>query len=103
MSCSLTEPSDVPENITLSAQSATSVLVAWQPPAVDARNGIIVGYTVGVVGVQTSEEFDRSTNETEILITGLHPFYAYRFTVAARTVGLGPYSTSLQLSLPGGG
>ena len=33
--------------------------------------------------------------DTRIGITALHPFYDYNFTIAAYTVGKGPYSSGL--------
>lgn len=39
------------------------------------------------------------SNTTEYLVQNLFPFHTYMFTVAAETVGIGPYSSELAVTL----
>jgi hypothetical protein len=48
---------------------------------------------------EDNEEFPL-TNGTEMVVEDLRPFYAYRFSVAAFTVGLGPFSNAVTQKLP---
>lgn len=75
-------------------------MIIWIPPPAEERNGIIQGFTVRIVGVNTEEEFTRSINATEIVVGSFHPFYSYRVTVAAVTISLGPFSTPLTFTMP---
>lgn len=96
-----TEPSNAPQNVTVGVLNATSVQILWQPPPPEQRNGIIAGYAVRMVGLHSGENIEFPlTNSTEMAIEGLHPFYAYRFSVAAFTVGLGPFSNAVTQKLP---
>ena len=96
-----TEPSHAPLGVAVTVLNPTSVLVTWQPPLPEHRNGIIMGYAVRMVGLhsEVNEEFPL-TNSTEMVVEDLHPFYAYRFSVAAFTVGLGPFSNTVTQKLP---
>ena len=95
------EPSDAPQSIAVRVLNPTSVLISWQPPLPEHRNGIIVGYAVQMIGLNSDDNMDFPlTNDTEMIIEELHPFYAYRFSIAAVTVGLGPFSTAVTQKLP---
>ena len=80
--------------------NATSVLVSWIPPPEEDRNGIIQGYTIRVVGVHTDEDFTLSVTFTEAVVGDLHPFYSYKFTVAAVTISHGPFSNPQTIGMP---
>ena len=82
---------------------STSARVSWQPPPFEDRNGIISGYHVRVIGLNTpNNDVLPPVNATMLLVEGLHPFYAYRFSVAAVTVAIGPFSTAVTQKLPEG-
>ena len=97
---SSTEPSDSPKNVSATATNASTVVVSWSPPPPEHRNGIIQSYTVRVVGTHTGEDFTLSTSSTSITVGSLHPFYTYRFTVAAVTVSEGPFSNPSTVMMP---
>ncbi len=97
------EPSDKPHNVSVSATSATTVLMKWSPPPDEHRNGIINSYTVHVAGVDTGDEFQRSVNSLQVLITDLHPFNSYKFSVTAVTITEGPFSEPMVLKMPEAG
>ena len=95
--CSIcTGPGDSPINITLSATSSSSVLVAWLSPAIP--NGIITSYTVYITLVDCPMENTTSYSQTvtdrmEYEITGLSPYQQVRVQVSSSTaIGEGPKS-----------
>lgn len=96
-------PSSVPENIMVQAVNSMSVQVSWQPPPFEQRNGLIAGYHVRVLGLNTVDNYLLPlVNDTMLVVVDLHPFYAYRFSVAAQTVAIGPFSTAVTQKLPEG-
>ena len=96
-------PSSVPRSVTVVAVNSTSARVSWQPPPFEDRNGIITGYHIRVLGLNTPDNIALPpVNATMLLVEDLHPFYAYRFSVAAETVAIGPYSTAVTQKLPEG-
>ena len=98
-----TVPAAPPDNVTVTAETSTSIRVTWQQvPAID-QNGIITQYEVMYEPLET---FDgqismRSINITnasvfEVLLEGLEEYVEYNITVRAYTaVGEGPFSTEL--------
>ena len=99
-----TAPSSAPRSVTVVAVDSTSVRVSWQPPPFENRNGIISGYHVRVLGLNSQPDNTvlPPVNATMLLVEDLHPFYAYRFSVAAETVAIGPFSTAVTQKLPEG-
>jgi hypothetical protein len=95
-----TEPSESPANVSVIPLNATAVSVTWDPPPPEHRNGIIQGFSIRVVGVHTPEDYTVSTISTDTLIRGLHPFYSYKFTVAAVTTSHGPFSNPITVMIP---
>lgn len=101
--CFISVPTDVPQHINVSALNATAAQLTWEPPPPEHRNGIIEEYFITVTGLDTNEIFQVTTNETTITFAGLHPFYTYTFSIAARTTGLGLYSIPVPLQMPEAG
>ena len=86
------------------AVSSESVQVSWQPPPLEDRNGLISGYLVRVLGINTRDNYLLPlVNDSSVVVESLHPFYAYRFSVAAQTVAIGPFSAAVTQKLPEGG
>ena len=86
------------------AVSSESVQVSWQPPPLEDRNGLISGYLVRVLGINTRDNYLLPlVNDSSVVVDSLHPFYAYRFSVAAQTVAIGPFSAAVTQKLPEGG
>lgn len=98
--CHIAEPSESPTDVRVTPLNATTVVVSWTPPLPEHRNGIIQGYTIRVVGVHTPEDFTLSVNSTETMIGSLHPFYSYKYTVAAVTISHGPFSNPVTVMIP---
>ena len=94
-------PTLPPLNVTVDVVDATSVIVSWEDPPEENQNGLIESYTVRVLGVDSEEDFTVSADSMEITVGDLHPFYSYKFTVAAVTVAQGPFSTTpVTVALP---
>ncbi len=86
-------PSSYPLNLTGEAVNSTTVLLSWQPPELEGRNGFIVSYLVTLTERATGQvlQFFRVGTHIDILITSLHPYYEYECTIAAATaIGNGP-------------
>ena len=99
----LTEPRLPPRNIVANAINATSVAITWKPPLIEGQNGPIQGYNIGVIGIDTDEDFMISSNSTNVIIKKLHPFFLYNFSVAAITISQGPSSESITVKMPTSG
>ena len=90
-------------SLTATQTTTTSLSLSWDPPQFDLQNGIIRYYIVYVSDLTNDTNIDFSTNETQILIESLRPYYLYNCSVAAFTIGLGPVSDSLMVRLPQAG
>ena len=74
--------------------------LSWNPPPFEDTNGPIQYYTVRVTEVDTNTTLPaRNSFNTQITYTNLHPYYIYRCTVAAYTVGIGPYTQAITVQL----
>ncbi len=87
----------------MNAVNGTSVAMTWLPPAREGQNGFIHSYAVMVAGVNTEDNFTVFTNTSDITISSLHPFYSYRFSVAAVTVSQGPMTRLITIKMPTSG
>ena len=96
----------MPENITFNATSSRSMILSWDPPGQNLRNGIIQSYSIrcssddhiGFVFQRTITASSRSVS-----MTGLNPFTSYNCCVATITTnGNGPYSCDSGSTLKGG-
>ena len=91
-------PSDVPDgppdNLQVETLNTTAILVYWDPPALEKRNGMIVGYKVTVK--ENDKQVWHSNEDSEPrrkVINGLLPKHKYSVRVTARTInGTGPAS-----------
>ena len=97
------EPSLPPQNVTVIAVNATSILMTWRPPIKEGQNGFIQAYSINVTGIHTQEDFTISVNSTEATVGNLKPFLSYHFTLAAVTIGRGPFSKPVTIKLPTSG
>ena len=83
--------------------SSTEALLKWLPPPDEHHNGIIVSYNVHITGVNSGEDIDLTAHDLQLLVTDLHPFYSYEFSVAAFTIAVGPFSDPVVLQMPEAG
>ena len=49
---------------------------------------------------ETRSVFQLTSETTALYISSLHPFYTYTLTVAAVTIGPGPYGVMLTVQMP---
>ena len=63
-------PSGAPVNVTVKAQSSSSILISWQPPEVLQQNGIISSYDVEINSTLMSRKYRFLANTTNITVTG---------------------------------
>jgi hypothetical protein len=89
-------PDDPPLNVTVTAETSSSLSVTWEPPEKDKRNGIIVSYTVCISHEESKPCFRQYTTKKKmIVIDNLIDSTKYYVRVLASTkVGRGPYSES---------
>ena len=88
-------PSSAPLNFGADWITSTAVELSWQPPPLEEQNGLIQSYTVTVfeINSNTTKEVHQNFTHNAISISGLHPYYNYIVSVAAYTVGLGPFAS----------
>ena len=92
-------PSGPPELANITAVSSRAVYISWELPAPEHQNGIIRGFSIKVKDRVTDEERFLNTTEQFTTVNELHPHYIYAISVAAVTIGVGPYTGS-QIKLP---
>ena len=83
-----------------SAVNSTTIQLQWQPPLFSDQNGVIRSYLINVRVVETGATLQLTSQTTAINISGLHPYYTYTLTVAAVTIGPGPYGLVLTIRMP---
>ena len=88
-------PTAPPAELTVSAYGSTSISLTWQPPPLSDRNGDITQYRLKITEQETQRHYKETTANTAHTLTSLHPYYNYVISVAAETVGIGPYSSNL--------
>ena len=99
-----TVPSGPPTSVSASAINSTALLASWMPPQRSQQNGIIRQYRINLTESETGViTYYTVQNSLQTTLTDLHPYYNYQVTVAAITIGLGPYSTEATVQLPEAG
>jgi hypothetical protein len=87
-------PDGAPESIQIETLNTSSILVQWNLPSVEKRNGIIVGYKIAVK--ENDKQVWNSNVDSEPrrkIISGLLPGHKYSVRITAKTVnGSGPAS-----------
>ena len=90
----MTAPTGSPLNQHGSAINSTAIIFTWDHPAVDARNGLITGYSLILLEQATnlSTSYSQTGGRIELIVSNLHPYYDYECRIAAETrMGRGPY------------
>ena len=90
-------PSASPEHATGVSGGPDTIHLAWDPPSLEHHNGEIDSYRINVTNAETGTSFQLMTNQTQITITNLHPFYTYHCYITAITVGEGPYTDAVTI------
>ena len=81
----------------------TSLSLSWNSPLRNLRNGIIRHYVIRFIEQETNVTSQQQSSGTNIIFNSLHPFYTYKFSISAVTVGAGPYSQPTSVKLPQAG
>ena len=97
----LIAPSGAPDNITATAVTSTAILVMWDLPLPQFRNGPILAYNLTVTDTTTGMVVQSSiVLTTSTIVYSLRPFTTYNFTLSAHTsVGYGPNDTVSEITL----
>ena len=92
--CYSTAPTAPPQEVAGVAFNSSAITISWLPPPFEHQNGVIVGYTVHILEVVTNQTttIEVEGPHIEIFVGFLHPYYIYAFSVAAKTIELGPLS-----------
>ena len=91
-------PDGPPLNLNASSDSATSIIISWDPPAKHLQNGIIMQYIVRRTTNTFQPLFERPfvlSDGTQAVLSGLRVNTTYYISVSSRTaVGFGPYAST---------
>ena len=80
-----------------------SLSLNWQAPPFEETNGAIQSYVIAIHEVETGRNFTANSNTTQVTLEPLHPYYTYMCSIAAVTVGIGPFSEHITAQLPEAG
>lgn len=97
---STTVPTSAPINLQDDAVNSTAIHIQWEPPPLADRNGMIRSYHINISVTETGSKFQLTSETNALDISSLHPYYTYNITVAAVTIGPGPYSGILNIRMP---
>ena len=89
-----------PTNLAAPRTTTSSLSLTWNPPRFDLQNGIIRHYVVYIDDISNGNSWQLTSNVSRITINNLQPFFTYNCSVAAFTIGVGPISDSLVVTLP---
>ena len=92
-------PIATPQEVTASEVTSAYLTLTWNPPPFEETNGIIRYYMVRVSEIETGTSFFVTSNDTEITVPDLHPYFTYECNIAAFTIDLGPYSNAITIQL----
>ena len=93
-------PNSPPIITTYYTIDSSTVAIQWNPPPPQDHNGIIREYVVTISMLGNNEIRTQIFTGTTAIIGSLIPSFTYQFTVAAYTIATGPYSTSVNITLP---
>ena len=92
-------PSQSPQNVEAEVSGSTSLLVTWDPLSLTEENGVILRYTIIVVGQGHDTavyELNANSTVTYFTVENLEEANEYSVTISAvNSAGTGPYSTSV--------
>lgn len=95
-------PKAPPANITYELQTPDRVVLRWDPPAKQYRNGIIVGYLIQFhKSIDELSRRDRNISLTRTVFGGLEKNTVYVYRIKAFTEkGGGPFSDRMTVQTP---
>ena len=93
-------PTAPPENLIAIPLDSRTLHITWQPPVEEERNGIIRRFIINITELNSGTKFQLENATTEITVQNLHPFYRYSYSIAAKTVALGPFTPGSIIEMP---
>ena len=93
-------PSSAPVNLQGNAVSSTAIQLQWELPPLADQNGVVRSYHINISVTETESVFQLTSETNSLNISGLRPYYTYNITVAAVTIGPGPYGIVLTITMP---
>lgn len=90
-------PTSAPLGLRAVATGSHSLLLTWEPPPLEHRNGRIREYKVKLEEIETGDILELASASTQVNVSNLHPFYNYKCSVAAETIGVGPFSEDIRV------
>lgn len=98
-------PNTPPHNVSLSILDSFAIELAWLPPSLEDRNGIIRHYWIELYETNSTDVSFSLLREVleesfPAVIQNLHPFYLYQLRVSTVTVEPGPFSDFIAWKMP---
>jgi len=85
-------------NYTMQVSYVKSIALYWEAPPREKQNGVIRGYTVVILAVNTDGTLTFNTTHLMTTVEDLLPFRNYVYRIAAYTLaGLGPFSIDYRI------
>ena len=86
-------PSSAPVFLNKNTSSPRSVVLKWEPPPPEDKNGLIVAYYLNITKLGSNVVQQFTTSNISITINNLKPYTYYSCIVSAATnAGISPYS-----------
>ena len=104
--CYISAPAAAPGNLTVVNISANELNVSWERPNEIDINGVLRYYILEYYIVNQTENMastNVSGNTLSTVLRGLNNFTSYNVSVAAFTIGTGPFSTEVETTSENGG
>ena len=92
-------PSSPPNDVTVTIQSSSVVLITWSAPDKSHQNGVIQYYILSLIEKETGWLREETSPGTNITIAHLQPSFAYTVNISAVTIGVGAKLT-LSFQMP---
>jgi len=80
--------------------NSTTIQLCWEPPPLADQNGVIHSFLINIIVTETGSFFQLHSEMNTLNILTLHPYYTYILTVAAVTIGPGPYGEAVTIHMP---
>ena len=93
-------PSSPPTGLQAFSVDSMTIMLTWNTLSQENHNGIIRDYIINVTELDTGHKFQQTSAVASATVSFLHPYYTYRFAVAASTVAVGPFSAPIELTTP---
>ena len=98
--CLHSAPGGPPQLVTAEAIAPTVLVLMWQPPLAEDVNGVVRTYVVNITELETGRLDQYLTSDLNVTVESLHPFYRYRYIVAAETISVGPFTDPNVIPMP---